>query len=315
MADASDDDPREAARARGFRLVKSRRRKAGGDFGRYGLVELKTGRECLGFGANGLTATAEEVHAHLRGGEVAAWKRSLIGLVDAAPDDKSSARSGPFDAARDGAQDKPRPTDRRRGAPASDRKAKKERAAAGPSAKSRRGAPAQGGSPPAVAEGVGGGSSSSPKPTSQLKSAGPTIRKATRRDSAALSKLLDIPAPTLAERLATAIRNHEPPLLAEADALIGCCVWTVAATLQHGPRGRITLLFVSVGERRRDIGARLLEAAEQRLAEAGVATVELDLDIDFDAPTAFLRRTGCQRATNGYRKTIQPPLRLAQKLS
>ena len=81
MADPSDDQLREAARARGFRLVKSRRRKPGGDFGRYGLVDLDSGRECMGFGADGLTATAEEVLSYLRGGEVASWKRSLIGVA------------------------------------------------------------------------------------------------------------------------------------------------------------------------------------------------------------------------------------------
>jgi GNAT superfamily N-acetyltransferase len=90
MAAAGDDDQlREAAKARGFRLVRSRRRKPGGDFGRYGLVDSK-GRECMGFGPDGLTGTAEEVHAYLRGGEVASWKRSLIGVVDEVPKRKKA---------------------------------------------------------------------------------------------------------------------------------------------------------------------------------------------------------------------------------
>ena len=72
---------REMAQNRGLKLVKSRRRKPGGDFGRYGLTDAKSGRECLGFGHDGLTATDEEVEAYLRSGERATWKRSLIGAV------------------------------------------------------------------------------------------------------------------------------------------------------------------------------------------------------------------------------------------
>ncbi|HEY0326900.1 MAG TPA: hypothetical protein VGC46_13120, partial [Allosphingosinicella sp.] len=90
MSDPSDEQLREAARARGFRLVKSRRRKSGGDFGRYGLTDLASGRECMGFGDDGLTATAEEVLSYLRGGEVASWKRSLIGVVGAGTKERRS---------------------------------------------------------------------------------------------------------------------------------------------------------------------------------------------------------------------------------
>lgn len=79
---AEDDALREMARNRGCRLVKSRRRKPGGDFGRYGLKDAKTGNERLGFGARGLTATADEIRAFLRGDTVAGWKRSLIAPVE-----------------------------------------------------------------------------------------------------------------------------------------------------------------------------------------------------------------------------------------
>ena len=62
---AAEPEIKDIARARGFRLVKSRRRKPGGDFGRYGLVDLDSGRECMGFGDDGLTADADEVLAYL----------------------------------------------------------------------------------------------------------------------------------------------------------------------------------------------------------------------------------------------------------
>ena len=98
MADKERDAMlREMAQHRGFRLVKSRRRKAGGDFGMYGLTEVKSGRECLGFGAEGLTATDAEVEAYLRSGERATWKRSLIGAVASveAPAPKPKAEPPP----------------------------------------------------------------------------------------------------------------------------------------------------------------------------------------------------------------------------
>jgi N-acetylglutamate synthase-like GNAT family acetyltransferase len=98
MADKERDAMlREMAQHRGFRLVKSRRRKAGGDFGMYGLTEVKSGRECLGFGAEGLTATDAEVEAYLRSGERATWKRSLIGAVASAevPAPKPKAKAAP----------------------------------------------------------------------------------------------------------------------------------------------------------------------------------------------------------------------------
>ena len=78
MADnESDAMLREMAANRGCRLVKSRRRKPGGDYGRYGLKDSGTGKEVLGFGKAGLTATPEEIEDFLRGGAAAEWKRSL----------------------------------------------------------------------------------------------------------------------------------------------------------------------------------------------------------------------------------------------
>lgn len=286
MADKTQDDMlREAARARGFRLVKSRRRKPGGDFGRYGLVGLESGRECLGFAPDGLTATAEEVHAYLRGGEVASWKRSLIGVVG---EGEQPATTSPAARPR-GSREASTPSRQRKAEPS---RPEPERPAARPM---HRPSTSRGGSereeePP----GRSGPKSAALQP--------PKIREATRRDAAALAKLVGAPAPTLAERIAAAIKADEPPLVAETDGVIGVAAWTILPTLHEGPRGRVTLLLVAGEERRRGVGAALLAAVEQRLQEAGLAAVELQLDIDLDAPTAFLRRTGWQRTTNGYGK-------------
>lgn len=84
MASEGDDDLRESARNRGLRLVKSRRRKAGGDFGKYGLKDAK-GKELFGFGKAGLTASSEEIEDYLRGAMRSDWKEAAKGLPRCKP--------------------------------------------------------------------------------------------------------------------------------------------------------------------------------------------------------------------------------------
>ena len=75
---AADDALREMAVNRGCKLVRSRVRTPGrGDYGRFGLRDAKTGKEILGFGKQGLTATTEEIETFLRGGAASAWKSSV----------------------------------------------------------------------------------------------------------------------------------------------------------------------------------------------------------------------------------------------
>lgn len=90
---AADDALREMAENRGCKLVRSRVRTPGrGDYGRFGLKDAKTGKELLGFGKRGLTATAEEIEAWLRGGGASAWKSS-VGKTPARK--KSAAKPAP----------------------------------------------------------------------------------------------------------------------------------------------------------------------------------------------------------------------------
>jgi GNAT superfamily N-acetyltransferase len=88
---------REMAEHRGCKLVKSRRRTPGvGDYGRYGLKDAATGREVIGFGADGLTATAAEIEAYLRKGLIADWKSSLAAAPEAElPPVRKARRSEP----------------------------------------------------------------------------------------------------------------------------------------------------------------------------------------------------------------------------
>lgn len=75
MASEKDEALRAMATHRGFRLVKSRRRKPGGDFGRYGLADAD-GKPAFGMAKDGLAASADEIEAFLREGERATWAKA-----------------------------------------------------------------------------------------------------------------------------------------------------------------------------------------------------------------------------------------------
>lgn len=84
MASEGDEALRESARHRGLKLVKSRRRKPGGDFGKYGLTDAK-GAQLFGFGADGLTASAGDIETYLRGAVRSDWREAAKGLPKAKP--------------------------------------------------------------------------------------------------------------------------------------------------------------------------------------------------------------------------------------
>jgi mannose-6-phosphate isomerase-like protein (cupin superfamily) len=88
-----DDPLREMAAHRGLKLVKSRRRKPGGDFGLYGLKDAK-GAPVFGIDKYGLTATADEIEAHLRGDTRETWSKSA-GSVKARPRQKPAPAPKP----------------------------------------------------------------------------------------------------------------------------------------------------------------------------------------------------------------------------
>lgn len=81
---------RAMAAHRGFRLVASRRRKPGGDFGKYGLDDAK-GDPVFGVGKDGLTASADEIEDYLRGAASNAWSKSA-GSTKARPKPRSEPK-------------------------------------------------------------------------------------------------------------------------------------------------------------------------------------------------------------------------------
>ncbi len=268
----ADDALREMAANRGCKLVKSRRRKPGGDFGRYGLKDAKTGKELLGFGGKGLTATADEIRAFLRSGETAGWKRSLIAPVGKAAPVRRRKAAPP-----------PPPPASRRTADAPAREAPKR---ARPAKRKREAEP------------------EAPPP--------PEVREARPADAAAIAGLLhqlgyDVVAADVRKRLAALRRNGEPVLVAvRGKGLIGCLSWHVTPVI-HRPRpvGRITMLVVAEAERGGGVGKLLVAAAEARLRRRGCGMVEVTSNIRRMRAHAFYTGLDFERTSYRFARPLQ----------
>ncbi|UZK67614.1 hypothetical protein [Sphingomonas sp. M1-B02] len=102
-----DDALREMATHRGLKLVKSRRRKAGGDFGLYGLKD-SAGAPAFGIEGDALTASAAEIEAHLRDLARATWGKSASS-VRALPRPKPEPEPAPKPRAKPEPKPKPAP--------------------------------------------------------------------------------------------------------------------------------------------------------------------------------------------------------------
>ena len=267
---------REMAANRGCRLVRSRRRKPGGDFGRFGLADLKSGKEVFGFGRKGLEATPGEIETFLRGSTASTWKKSLAAAGKGRPA-KASPAGRPGSKPKSETEPKPRAAAR----PAPEPKSSKPRSAA----------PAKAAAPPA-------------DPVLR-------IRNADSVDGEALVPLLDelgyeVEADALADRIGRLGRAGEPVLVAKlGEALVGCLTWHVVPVL-HRPKpvGRITLLVVTAKARRRGVGRALVEAAETRLRQRGCGMIEVTSNEKRKGAHAFYRRVGFERTSYRFVKPL-----------
>jgi GNAT superfamily N-acetyltransferase len=259
-----DERLREAAANRGLKLVKSRLRTPGK--GDYGRYGLTDagGAKLLGFGKSGLTATAEEIEAYLHKGALSDWKTSLKA---------AGARPPPRPAKRKAAGPEPEPE------PRSARK-----------------------SPPKP----------EPEPEPQPGPEPPplSVRPARPADSAAIAALVsslafEASAEDIAERLAVLTKGRETPLVAERGDAIGVLAWHVTPVL-HRPKpvGRITMMIVADGERRRGVGRALVEAACDRLRSKGCGLIEVTSNVDLSGAHGFYRRLGFERTSYRFAKEL-----------
>jgi GNAT superfamily N-acetyltransferase len=251
---------------RGCRLVKSRRRKPGGDYGRYGLADPKTGRQIFGFSGDGLAATSDEIEGFLRGSAASTWKSSLAASGKGA----GSAKSGRA----------PPPT------PSPAQKRRPSRAAAAQAA---------------------------PKPTAKTPAEPPRlrIRPADSVDSEAIAILLaelgyEVAPDDVADRLQRLARGGEPVLVArQADETLGCLSWHVTPNIHRPwPIGRITMMVVAKGSRRRGIGRALVQAAEQHMVKRGCGLIEVTSNVKLRAAHVFYERIGFERTSHRFARTL-----------
>ncbi|MFC0204581.1 GNAT family N-acetyltransferase [Novosphingobium soli] len=287
METPSDEDLREAAAHRGFRLVRSRRRKPGvGDYGKLGLADGE-GKPVFGFGPDGLTASAAQVAAFLRSGEVDTWRKSAA-LGPAAPPSRKTAPPAPAE-----------PPARRR------RRAAAAAAATAPAPrKPRRTQPARAAPPPPKP---------SPQPSPEPKPQPEPLRigPGKRADVAALAQFLSAAGLASSEaaleaRIAALLRPGSGLVLARRGAIVGCAAWSVVPALHRPPVGRLSTLFVAARERRRGVGRALLDAVRAALPGAGCTALEVMSDIEIRNAHGFFRRMGLAQASYRFAAPLEP---------
>jgi len=304
MPDERDIMLREMAQHRGFKLVKSRRRKAGGDFGLYGLTDAATGQDCFGIGKDGLEKTFEEVEAYLRDAARADWKRALGTAGEGAKPARKKAVE--VEAKRE------RPTPTRH--PGLDPGSTSPSDAEGSEAEERRWMPDQV-RHDEVGEEVAPSKRKAAKPKKTAPKRAPepepepapplVIRDAKASDAKAIATLIDASDGDLAPTLRQLIQSGQAPLVAEEGEVIGVAAWQVLPLLQQAaPLGRITLLRVAEAQRRRGVGRALLEAAEARLADRGCEAVEVLSGIDVGNAHGFFRRLGYERTSYRFARAV-----------
>ncbi len=270
-AEISDDDLRDMAEHRQLKLVKSRRRKPGiGDFGKYGLKDAK-GDSLLGIGKEGLTASADDIAQYLRSSALGTWKQS----ADTTPARQPSAR----DSA------KPSPP-----------RAKTPKSAAPPPSRKRVGREAPAPKPAPKPK---------PAPEPVLK-----VRDAKPADAAALAKLLgqlsgiSIEPDVILANLAITRKAKGGLVVADYGGIVGCCGWAIIPSIQHGLIGRLTVVIVDKGHRRRGFATAMLSAAEQALSKAGCQQIEAMSDVMINNDHGFFRSRDFQQTSYRFAREI-----------
>ena len=99
--------------------------------------------------------------------------------------------------------------------------------------------------------------------------------------------------------------RKEPPLVAEQGEVVGLLTWHVMPVLHRpAPVGRISMLEVAEGERRRGVGRALVEAACERLRAKGCGLVEVTSNAGLSAAHAFYRKLGFERTSYRFAKSL-----------
>ncbi|MBX3378638.1 MAG: GNAT family N-acetyltransferase [Phycisphaeraceae bacterium] len=139
----------------------------------------------------------------------------------------------------------------------------------------------------------------------------PEVRRATLRDSIAISGLLaelgfQTPADTVAARLGTLEQAGERVLVAIVSGeVVGLATIHITPVL-HRPKpvGRITLLVVAERARNRGTGRAIVDASERVLSESGCGLVEITSNAALRGAHAFYERLGYTRTSVRFFKPL-----------
>ena len=137
-----------------------------------------------------------------------------------------------------------------------------------------------------------------------------TVRSAVPSDSAAVAALVaslgfEAAPADIAPRLAALKKARECPLIAEQGEVIGVLAWHVTPVL-HRPKpvGRITMMIVADGERRRGVGRALVEAACGQMRSRGCGLIEVTSNVDLSGAHGFYRKLGFERTSYRFAKDL-----------
>lgn len=282
-----DDALREMAQHRGFKLLKSRRRKPGvGDFGRFGLSDA-AGKAVMGVGPDGLTALPDEIEAYLRTGALDSWKVSAKAAPDAPK--KSRAAAVADDSKGKGETEAAAASTNLTAGRKARHTGRRERPDR-PRSAGTTDDPSEKFSPHVAKEKRAQSTEPAPPPPATL-----TIRKHKKEDVATIARLLgelpgvDRTAQDVADAIAAARKVGGGLLVADQGGLIGCIAWAIVPTMHRSAIGRITTLIVTAKKRRKGIARKLVAEALGALAHAGCEEVEAMSDIDIRNAHGFFR--------------------------
>jgi ribosomal protein S18 acetylase RimI-like enzyme len=106
-------------------------------------------------------------------------------------------------------------------------------------------------------------------------------------------------------RLAALKKAGEPPLVAEQGEVIGILAWHVTPVLHRPqPVGRITMMAVAEGDRRRGAGRALVDAACERMRGKGCGLVEVTSNVDLSGAHGFSRKLGFERTSYRFARPL-----------
>jgi ribosomal protein S18 acetylase RimI-like enzyme len=149
-----------------------------------------------------------------------------------------------------------------------------------------------------------------PEPVPEPEPPPLSVRSAVPSDSAAVAALVaslgfEAAAADIAPRLAALKKAREAPLVAERGEVIGVLAWHVTPVLHRpGPVGRITMMVVADGDRRRGVGRALVEAACGQMRSRGCGLIEVTSNVDLSGAHGFYRKLGFERTSYRFAKDL-----------